>query len=110
MWYLTSKRLFLWRKEPGEVLFEVPIEKIKTVELNMEVHMGKQRSVLTLQLEHGDTVSIHVYDVVQCKDIIEHAIHNFRQNYADNVTSLHEQKGIWELDEADDRECVIIPI
>jgi len=32
VWHLTSKRLILWRRSPGEVVFEVPVREICLLE------------------------------------------------------------------------------
>ncbi len=49
--YLTNKRLFLFRSEPGEMLFETPLEKIKALAIRRETHFtGIERDMVYVAL------------------------------------------------------------
>jgi len=49
--YLTNKRLFLFRSEPGEMLFETALEKIKGLAIRRETHFtGMERDMVYLTL------------------------------------------------------------
>ncbi len=67
-WYLTNKRLLLWRE--GEMLFEVPLEKIEALMVKTETRLNMERSDIALYFE-GDIVYIHVNEVVKFKEAIE---------------------------------------
>jgi len=48
---LTNKRLFLFRNEPGEMLFETALEKVKGLAIKRETHFtGVERDMLYLTL------------------------------------------------------------
>jgi hypothetical protein len=69
--YLTNKRLFLFRKEPPEILLEIPLDKIEGLAINKEMHYAKEREELYIQFNCGEIVRIHVSNVVELKDAIE---------------------------------------
>ena len=70
--YLTNKRLFLWRKEPAvEMLFEVSLDKLESLMINREMHYKKEREELYIQFDCGEVARIHVSNCVQLKDEIE---------------------------------------
>ena len=71
--YLTNKRLFLWRKEPAEMLFETPLDKIEGIMVEMETHFNKEREELYLQFDCGEVARIHVSDIKELKEAIEKA-------------------------------------
>lgn len=49
--YLTNKRLFLFRREPGQMLFEAALEKVKGLAIKRESHfMGIEREMIYLAL------------------------------------------------------------
>ncbi len=49
--YLTNKRLFLFRTEPGQMLFETALEKIKGLAIKRETHFtGIEREIIYLTL------------------------------------------------------------
>jgi len=52
--YLTNKRLFLFRREPGEMLFETALAKIKGLAIKRETHFtGIERDMVCLTLNPG---------------------------------------------------------
>lgn len=58
--YLTNKRLFLFRSEPGEMLFETALEKIKGLAIKRETHFtGIERDMVYLTL--NPERSAHLY-------------------------------------------------
>ena len=58
--YLTDKRLFLFRPEPGEMLFETRLEKVKGLAVKRETHFtGVERDMLYL-VSNPDRV-VHLY-------------------------------------------------
>ena len=69
-WYLTNKRLLLWRKQPAEMLFEVPLEKIEGLAISREVHFQKEREEIYLQLD-GKVARIHVSNTREFKEALE---------------------------------------
>lgn len=71
--YLTDRRLFLWRKEPAEMLFETPLEGIEALALTTENHLKKERTVIVLQFDYGEVSRIHVSDVAGFIEALEKA-------------------------------------
>ncbi|MBU4075484.1 MAG: gas vesicle protein [Euryarchaeota archaeon] len=69
-WYLTNKRLLLWRKEPAEMLFETPLEKIEGLAISREVHFQKEREEIYLQFD-GKGARIHVSNTREFKEALE---------------------------------------
>ena len=72
--YLTSKRLFLFRKEPAQVLFETEIEKIKDLMIKETKHLGKERKNLYLSLEGNKTAVLHTEKLEELKKMVESRI------------------------------------
>lgn len=73
-WYLTNKRLLLWRKEPAEMLFEVLLEKIEGLMVSREIHFKKEREEIYLQFECGEVARIHVSNTMEFKEVLEGAV------------------------------------
>ena len=69
--YLTNKRLFLFRKEPAEILFQTRIEKIKGLTVNGENRLGKEKQTLCLLLEGGKIAKLHTENIEELKNGIE---------------------------------------
>lgn len=69
--YLTNNRLFLWRKEPPEMLFEVSLDKIEGLMVKKENPFKKDREELYLQSDCGEIVRIHVSNVTELRQTIK---------------------------------------
>lgn len=69
--YLTNKRLFLWRKEPPEMLFEVSLDKIEGFMVKKEKHFKEDRDELYLQFDSGEVARIHASNVTELKQAIK---------------------------------------
>ncbi len=69
-WYLTNKRLLLWRE--GEMLFEAPLEKIEALMVKTETRGKWEREVLVLKFG-SEVARIHILDVVKFKEAVEKA-------------------------------------
>jgi hypothetical protein len=50
--YLTNKRLFLFRKKPAKILFEVPLEKIRGLTIERKKYLKEEEEILLLLLEN----------------------------------------------------------
>nr|TRZ68910.1 MAG: gas vesicle protein [Methanothrix sp.] len=72
-WYLTDRRLILWRAEPAETLFEVHLENIEGVMVNRELHFKKMREEVHLQFDCGEVARIHVSNTTELKEALEGA-------------------------------------
>lgn len=55
--YLTNKRIFLFRKKPAKILFEVPLEKIRglTIEIKKSLRGKEETLLLLLENTRSDT-------------------------------------------------------
>jgi hypothetical protein len=69
--YLTNNRIFLWRKEPPEMLFEVSLDKIEGLMVKKENHFKKEREELYLQFDCGDVARIYVSNVTELEQAIK---------------------------------------
>lgn len=69
--YLTNNRLFLWRKEPPEMLFEVSLNKIERLMVKKENHFENEREELYLQFDCGEVARIHVSNVTELEQTIK---------------------------------------
>jgi hypothetical protein len=50
--YLTNKRLFLFRKKPSKILFEVPLEKIRGLTIERKKYLKEKEETLLLLIEN----------------------------------------------------------
>ena len=76
-WYVTNERIFLWRREPDEDLFETYLERIASVKTGTEIEFGKDREELNLEVE-GRVARIRSSDVPAFEDAIRKALFNPR--------------------------------
>lgn len=74
--YLTDKRLLLYRQDFNEVIFEIPLEEIKSLVVKEERHFTKEGNKEVLYLiDRTDRVSrLRVAEKSQLKDTIEEGI------------------------------------
>ncbi len=68
--YVTDKRVLLWRKEPAEVLFQVPYEEIKGVSIGGKTNDGEETDYLYLSLRSGKVAQLRPSDASVLKDTI----------------------------------------
>lgn len=95
--YLTNNRLFLWRKEPPEMLFEVSLDKIEGLMVKKEIHFKKEREELYLQFDCGEVARIHVSNVTELKQAIKKIVGKELENrivIPSERTPLHEGEEI----------------
>jgi len=69
--FLTDKRIFLFRKEPPEILFETKLERIKGLMKKREHHLGKERENLCLLLDENKVMMLHTENMEELKKAIE---------------------------------------
>jgi hypothetical protein len=74
LWHLTNNRLFLWRKEPTEIVFEVPLDKIEGLMMHKEAHFKTERDELYLQFTGGEVGRIYALDIREFKEAIGNAL------------------------------------
>ena len=74
IWYLTSNRLFLWRKEPTEIVFEAPLDKIEGLMVQKETHFKTERDELYLQFTSGEVGRVYVSEIGEFKEAIGNAL------------------------------------
>jgi hypothetical protein len=72
-WYVTNERIFLWRREPDEDLFETYLDRIASVKTGTEIEFGKDREELNLEVE-GQVARIRSSDVSAFEDAIRKAL------------------------------------
>jgi hypothetical protein len=70
--YITDRRIFLFRKEPAEVLFQCPYREIKGMLVERKNNVaGKETDYLYLLLKPGDVAQLHPSDALVVKNAIE---------------------------------------
>jgi len=70
--YITDRRVFLFRKEPAEVLFQCPYKEIKRLVTERKNNIaGKETDYLYLLLSSGEVAQLHPSDAQAVKDTIE---------------------------------------
>ncbi|NPV63360.1 MAG: gas vesicle protein [Methanotrichaceae archaeon] len=74
-WYLTSRRLLLWRKSPGEAVFEISLERIQI--LKVVEAPERERSELDL-LYSGGVARIYVSDLEEFRSELYQALASAR--------------------------------
>jgi len=72
--YLTNKRLFLFRKEPAQILFETPLDKIGGLMIKNGMHLGNEREELHLLFGEGNVARIYTENIVELKGAIEKSV------------------------------------
>ena len=75
IFYVTSRRLFLYNRDFDEMIFQTPLEEIRGLAIRRESHFtGEQREELCLLLDTQGVARLHTADVAQLKTLIEEAI------------------------------------
>lgn len=70
--YVTDRRVFLFRKEPAEVLFQCSYEELKGLGIVRKNNIaGQETGYLYLLLSSGEVAQLHPPDAQAVKDVIE---------------------------------------
>ncbi|MEA2089152.1 MAG: gas vesicle protein [Thermoproteota archaeon] len=76
--YLTNKRLFLFRKKPAKILFEVSLDKIKGLTVEKKKYLKEKEEILLLLLENDqsnrDVALLRTGEIRELKRTIEERI------------------------------------
>lgn len=73
--YLTDKRLLLHHQDFNEVIFEIPLEKIKSLAIKEEMHFTKESRAVLYLIDRANRVSrFYAVKMSQLKDTIEKSI------------------------------------
>lgn len=91
--YITNKRLIMFRKEPAEVLFEIPYEHIKAIAIKEKTYYtGIIRQELCLMLNDTEVISLHTNDTVSLKEAIESVIKTKGLSVEEDATFSDKRK------------------
>jgi DNA-directed RNA polymerase subunit M/transcription elongation factor TFIIS len=108
--YLTNKRLLLFRMEPPEVLFETTFERIKSMTIKRKKHFtGKDREELYVLLkEPEETVILHAKNTVELKTAIQKKMEamGITLEEAPDFPQLDENAAQFLVDGEEVRHCV----
>jgi len=74
LWCLTNNRLFLWRKEPTEIVFEAPLDKIEGLIVQKETRFKTERDELYFQFTGGEVGRVYVSEIGEFKEAIGNAL------------------------------------
>lgn len=91
--YITDSRVFLFRKEPADLLFQCPYEEIKGMVVERKNNVaGKETDYLYLLLTSGDVAQLHPSDAQVVKDAIKERIKTLGLKLEENLLlpMLHE--------------------
>lgn len=72
-WYLTNKRLILWRRVPEGALLDMPLDEIEALRVKTEIDFGKEREEINLLFREA-VVRIRVSDVTNFRGAIKEAV------------------------------------
>jgi len=76
--YLTNKRLFLFRKKPAKILFEVALDKIKGLAIERKKYLKEKEETLLLLIENDrsnkDIAVLRTGEIRELKRRIEERI------------------------------------
>jgi len=98
--YLTNKRLILYRQDFDEITFQIPLEEIKALVMREEAHFVKEKKKQVLYLI-DKKVQVHRFSAVgtnQLKDAIE-------QNLANMGLSLEASTVLPEFESEETETC-----
>ncbi len=71
--YLTNKRLFLFRRKPPTILFEAALDDIDRITLRRGDYIGGIREMLSIHLVNGTLRSLYSNGIIELRDEIERA-------------------------------------
>lgn len=74
VWYLTNNRLFLWRKEPAEIVFEAPPDEIEGFMTQGKTRFKTERDEFYLQFTGGEVGRVYALDIGEFKEAIGNAL------------------------------------
>ncbi|HII07606.1 MAG TPA: gas vesicle protein [Methanotrichaceae archaeon] len=72
-WYITNKRLLLWRRMPYDTLFEAPLENIGKISVRKMNEFGWEREEINLQFQ-DEIARIRVSNLVEFEGAIRKAM------------------------------------
>jgi hypothetical protein len=76
--YLTNKRLFLFRKKPAKILFEIALDKIKGITIEGKNHLKDKEEIILLLLGNdqsdSDVALLRTDEIKELKRKIEERI------------------------------------
>lgn len=98
--YLTNKRLILYRQDFDEITFQIPLEEIKALVMREEIHFVKEKKKQVLYLiDKQDQVHrLSAVETNQLKDAIV-------QNLATSGLSLEESPVLPEFESEETETC-----
>ena len=71
--YLTNRRVFMLRKEPAEILFEAPLDRIRALKVEGK---EEEKEELWVALKTGEVSRVHAKDTIGLKRQIRETITN----------------------------------
>ena len=73
--YLTRKRLILWNHEFKEIIFQIPLEKIKAILINQEDQFAKETKEVLYLVDQDNRVSrLHAAETGRLKEAMEQSL------------------------------------
>jgi hypothetical protein len=68
--YVTNQRIFGWNKAFNKILFEVPVAKIRMVDIVKGIYQDEERNELYLNLENEEKLYLHSSDLTRLQNQI----------------------------------------
>jgi len=105
--YLTDRRIALYRPTFGEVLFQAPLQSIKGLAIGKENHFSEdERERLCLLLEGGDVAWLHALDTRQLRDAIERGMAALGLTWQEMPPfAMHDEKAAKLLTDGEQIAC-----
>lgn len=72
--YVTNRRIFGWNKAFNKILFEVPLAKIRMLNISKGTYQEEERDELCLSLENEEELYLHASDLIGLQDKIRKLI------------------------------------
>lgn len=77
IWHITTKRLILWRRTPGDIVFDVPLHNICVLKETAHEEFDEERFELEITYSEG-TVRIYLSEMDEFLDALERASSSVR--------------------------------
>jgi hypothetical protein len=66
--YLTNYRIFGWNRAFNKILFEVPLARIRTIEIGKGIYQNEERDELRLIMKNEEELYLHSRDLTGLQD------------------------------------------
>lgn len=72
--YISNLRIFGWNKAFNKVLFEIPLAKIRTIDISKGIYQEEERDELHLVLQNKEELYLYTSDLTELQENISRLI------------------------------------